>query len=87
MKAPSRGKGYGPVRLKTAILAAIDERVRVCRLAEERYTVMACEQNGGVLGSVELATQAVATERSARMEAELIRAFVASLPVRGEPVA
>lgn len=68
----------GAPRLKTRILEILDHRIQVCRDAERRYAEMV-DAGGGVLGSVELAKRSEATERSARMEAELIRREVAEL--------
>lgn len=86
MKASTKGRGYGPARLKAAVLAVLDERIRVCADAERKYAALAQEPNGGILGSVEIAKLSEATERSARLEVELIRRHVAGLPVRGEAV-
>lgn len=72
-------------RIKLAALAYINERISACLKAEERYLNLSREPNGGMLGSVDLAERAAATERSARMEAELIRNFIAALPASGEP--
>jgi hypothetical protein len=78
-------RNYGAKRLKATILDMIDRRISACREAEERYTALENCRDGGFLGSVELASRSAATERSARMEAELIRRFVADLPASGEP--
>jgi len=69
----------GPQRLKAAALAIVDARVKACREAEGRYTEMV-DQGGGDLGSLELAQRSLATERSARMEAECIRRYIEELP-------
>lgn len=74
-----RFRPLGAPRLKAAVLAICDRRVRACQAAEQRYADLAEQPNGGILGSVELARRSEATERSARMEAELIRDLIAGL--------
>lgn len=69
----------GSRRLKQAALAICDRRIKFCKAAEARYAAMA-RAGGGILGTVELARQSEATERSARMEVEHIRRLIAELP-------
>jgi hypothetical protein len=68
----------GAPRLKAAVLNLLDRRVAACRDAEGRYQAM-MGVGGGILGSVDAAKTAAATERSARLEAEHIRDLVAKL--------
>lgn len=70
----------GARRLKIAALAICDRRIEACKIAESRYRAMV-DAGGGILGSLELAKLSEATERSARMEVELIRQQIAALTV------
>lgn len=84
MDQRTKPRRMGARRIKQSILTMVDHRIKVCREAEARYEAMATEATGGMLGSVDLALRSAATERSARMEAELIRRFIADLPASGE---
>lgn len=80
----TKTRRYGAARLKRAVLAILDQRIAACRSAEAKYDAMAKEPGGGVLGSAALAKLSASTERSARLEAQLIRDRVAELPASGE---
>jgi uncharacterized membrane protein len=61
----------------------IEGRIDACRAAEARYESMAQEPFGGIMGSVDLAKQARATEQCARMELELVLRLLFPTPSPG----